>query len=377
MAAGRQRAGFAAGLVLCAGMMMLAWPLADALGAAVLRAQGISPLGRGSPISGAIVVIVAGMLLRNLVRFPASVLSGIQFSVARVLRLGIVLVGIKLSLLDVFRLGAWGIPVVVVAVLVGLGLITWFNRALKLPARLGALIAVGTGICGVTAIVSTAPAIDADEQEVAYAVANITLFGLIGMFVYPYAAAHLFSTPEQVGLFLGTAVHETAQVVGAALTYREVFGSDTALKAATVTKLTRNLLLAVVVPLMSWFYLRSQSQSPSRNRPDLKKLVPAFILGFVAMTILRSAGDWSLLSSGRALALLDRGQWERVVAIVGDQLGSHYLLGTAMAGIGLSMNFAVFKGVGLKPFAVGLAGALLVGATGMLMTLWLGRFVHL
>jgi uncharacterized membrane protein YadS len=113
----------------------------------------------------------------------------------------------------------------------------------------------------VTAIVSVAPAIKAEQKEVAYAVANITLFGLLGMFLYPYLAPHILHTSEQIGLFLGTAVHETSQVVGAALTYKEVFNDETVLKAATVTKLTRNLFLAVVVPLLAYLYLRNQMAS--------------------------------------------------------------------------------------------------------------------
>ena len=121
---------------------------------------------------------------------------------------------------------------------------TWFNRKLGLPPRLGMLIAAGTSICGVTAIVSTAPAIEADEREVAYAVANVVAFGLFGMLTYPYLAHAVLGSSETIGLFLGTAVHDTSQVVGAALTYKQVYNDDIVLRVATVTKLTRNIFLA-------------------------------------------------------------------------------------------------------------------------------------
>src|SRR5690606_19358258 len=98
-------------------------------------------------------------------------------------------------------------PVVLTAITTGLIVVTWLNRKLGLPPRLGTLIAAGTSICGVTAIVSTAPAIDADEREVAYAVANIVAFGLFGMLVYPYLAHALLTHSESIGLFLGTAIH--------------------------------------------------------------------------------------------------------------------------------------------------------------------------
>src|SRR5690606_5897096 len=110
-----------------------------------------------SPVSGVLVAIVVGIIIRNTVPLPDILQPGIRFSVRSILRLGIVLVGIKLSLLEMLRLGAWGIPIVVVTVGGGLILVTWINRALQLPPRLGTLIAAGTGICGVTAIVSVAP----------------------------------------------------------------------------------------------------------------------------------------------------------------------------------------------------------------------------
>lgn len=368
-----------AGVALAAVVMLASLPAADGMGRALLSAQGIDPAGRASPISGVLVAIVIGMVLRNLLPLPDALRAGIQFSVTKLLRLGIILVGIKLSLVDVVKLGAWGVPVVVGAIAAGLVFVTWINRALGLPPRLGTLIAAGTGICGVTAIVSTAPAIEAEEREVAYAVANITLFGLVAMFAYPYLAARLLATPEQVGLFLGTSIHETAQVVGAALTYKEVFSSDVAFQAATVTKLTRNLFLAVVVPVLALMYhLRAGAEqgSGAKKKVDVRKLLPVFVLGFVLMAVARSIGD-ATLQRGAAFGLFDAAAWKGITAQLGDVWGSRYLLGTAMAAVGLNTNFSVFRGVGFKPFLVGLAGALVVGAAGFVLALLLGRYVQL
>lgn len=366
------------GVGLAAGVMLVSLPLAEWLGAGLLRLQGIDPAGRASPVSGVLVAIVAGMLLRNLLPLPVLLRAGIGFSVTKLLRLGIICVGIKLSFLEVLRLGAWGVPVVAGAIAAGLLFVTWVNRALGLPPRLGTLIAAGTGICGVTAIVSTAPGIEAEDREVAYAVANITVFGLAAMFAYPYLAARLLETPAQVGLFLGTSIHETAQVVGAALTYREVFASDAAFEAATVTKLTRNLFLAIVVPLLVALYHRQKQAGAEQaaRRVKLTKLLPLFVLGFVGLAVLRSVGD-ATLAGGRALGLFDAQQWRALVAQVGDVWGARYLLGTAMAAVGLNTSFTVFRGVGFRPFAVGLAGALVVGATGLVLALLLGARVAL
>ncbi len=365
------------GFILSVLIMLVAIPITNVLGAWLLSLQGIDPTGKSSPISAVLTAIVIGILIRNLLPLPQSIEEGIKFSTTKILRLGIILVGIKLSLMDVFKLGVWGIPVVVSAIAGGLIFVSWINRKLNLPERLGTLIAAGTGICGVTAIVSTAPAIKADQKEVAYAVANVTLFGLLGMFLYPYLAPHILHTSEQIGLFLGTAVHETSQVVGAALTYKEVFNDETVLKAATVTKLTRNLFLAVVVPLLSYLYLKRQArqEGESSTKINITKLLPAFVLGFILMAVLRSIGD-ATLQNGLAFGIWDKSAWDALTKAIGETWGSR-ALGTAMAAVGLATSFSVFKGVGLKPFLVGLIGALLVGVIGWGMALLLGGFVKL
>lgn len=365
------------GVALAAAVMFVALPLADLVGRWVLSLQGIDPTGKASPVSGVLMAIVIGMLLRNTIALPEWIKPGIHFSVTKILRLGIILVGIKLSLVDVLKLGGYGIPIVLGVIASGLVFVNWFNRLLRLPERLGTLIAAGTGICGVTAIVSTAPAIDAEDREVAYAVANVTLFGLVGMFLYPYVAPLLLQTSEQVGLFLGTAVHETSQVVGAALTYKEVFNDDTAFKAAVVTKLTRNLFLIAVVPALALYYLRHNQKGGSHNaRVSLTKLFPMFVIGFIAMAVLRSLGDAGV-QHGAAFGLFEASTWNALTKSIGEVWGSQYLLGTAMAAVGLGTNFSVFKSVGLKPFAVGFVGALLVGVVGLGLALTLGPYVHL
>jgi uncharacterized integral membrane protein (TIGR00698 family) len=363
------------GVLAALAVMVLGFWLADQIGHAILAAQGLTG---SSPISGVPVAIVLGLLLRNALPLPAALGPGLKFSTTTILRLGIVLVGIRLSVFDVLKLGLAGVPVVIAAIATGLIVVTWLNRKLGLPPRLGTLIAAGTSICGVTAIVSTAPAIEADEREVAYAVANIVAFGLFGMLVYPYLAHALLEGSETIGLFLGTAIHDTSQVVGGALTYKQIYNDDVVLRVATVTKLTRNIFLAAVIPLLTWMHVRStHGHAGARATIKRTQLVPGFVIGFLLMAVLRSIGDATLTSGGAAYGLLDAGAWGRLTGNIGDFWASRILLGTAMAAVGLNTNFAVFKGVGLKPFAVGLGGALAVGAAGMGMAVLLGRFVTL
>jgi uncharacterized integral membrane protein (TIGR00698 family) len=364
------------GIIAAVVVMFAGFWLADQIGHAILASQGLTG---SSPVSGVPVAIVLGLLLRNLLPLPDALGPGLKFATTTILRLGIVLVGIRLSVFDVLKLGLAGLPVVLAAIATGMVFVTWFNRKLGLPPRLGTLVAAGTSICGVTAIVSTAPAIDADEREVAYAVANVVAFGLFGMMVYPYVAHALLPGSAAIGLFLGTAVHDTSQVVGAALTYRQIYADDAVLRVATVTKLTRNLFLAAVIPALTWMHARHARAAAGPGRPatSWRSLVPTFVLGFVAMALVRSAGDAMLGADGLALGVWDRDGWARVSSLLGDTIGARWLLGTAMAAVGLNTNFAVFKGVGLKPFVVGLAGALVVGAVGFAMASLLGGLVSL
>src|SRR5690625_7494765 len=121
--------------------------------------------------------------------------------------------------------------------------------------RLGTLIACGTGMCGVTAIMATSPVIKAKENEISYAVANITIFGLIGMSLYPFLAHTFFADePIKAGLFLGMSIHDTAQVTGAALIYDQIVSSEEVVIVATVPKLTRTLFIIIIIPLVSFLF---------------------------------------------------------------------------------------------------------------------------
>jgi uncharacterized integral membrane protein (TIGR00698 family) len=356
-------------------VMLVGFWLANVIGQQILAAQGLTG---SSPVSGVPVAIVLGLLVRNLLPVPAALFPGLKFATTTILRAGIVLVGIRLSLFDVLKLGVFGLPVVLGAIGTGLLFVTWFNRKLGLPPKLGTLIAAGTSICGVTAIVSTAPAIEADEREVAYAVANVVAFGLMGMLVYPYLAHAMLGSSETIGLFLGTAVHDTSQVVGAALTYKQVYGDDVVLRVATVTKLTRNIFLAAVIPILTWMHIRSQSRVGSGGMGAVTTtLIPGFVIGFVLMAVVRTIGDATLGSMGAAYGIFTADAWGSLTRDLGDFWASQILLGTAMAAVGLSTTFKVFRGVGFRPFAVGMAGALAVGAVGMTLAILLGRFVHI
>jgi uncharacterized integral membrane protein (TIGR00698 family) len=331
-----------------------------------------------TPISAVMLAILLGLIISAVVPIPKVLEPGLGFTVKKVLRLGIILLGIRLTIFDVFRLGAYGVPIVLFCIIGALVVTTRINDWLKLPERLGALIAVGTSICGVSAIVATGPAIDARDEEVAYAVAVITIFGLVATIVYPYLANALFAAKAlQAGLFLGTSIHDTSQVVGAAKAYADVFSAPRALDVATVTKLVRNVFMAVVIPFMAFYYSRRAQERGefSGTKTSFLRLLPLFIVGFLALAAIRSLGDAGINAGGAAFGLWDSSAWEDVIDFV--KSWAENLMVVALAGVGLSTNFRAFRGLGIRPFLAGLGAALAVGIVSYIAIFLLGSLVAL
>jgi uncharacterized integral membrane protein (TIGR00698 family) len=316
-----------------------------------------------SPLSPILVAILLGLALRNLLGLPRVYEAGLQLALRRVLRVGVALLGLRLSLGAVGELGLLALPVVAATIASALLLVGAVNRLLGLPRRLGTLVAVGTAICGNTAIVATAPAIGADEDEISYAVGCITVFGLLALLGYPFLAHGLFGAdPRLAGLFLGTAIHDTAQVVGAGLLYLQQFGAPEALDAATVTKLVRNVFMVAVIPLVALRYRRAERAGAPAGRPALGQAVPLFVLGFVALALLRTLGDLGAAPVG---GLLSEASWEGLIGSLTAL--SSWCLTVAMASVGLGTHFARLRALGLRPLAVGLAAALSVGSVSALV----------
>lgn len=340
---------------------------------------GVTVMGfEKTPISAVMMAILLGLIINNTIPLPASLKSGFRFAVKKVLRLGIILLGIRLSVFDVFKLGALGVPIVLLCILGALFVATRLNKWLKLPERLGTLIAVGTSICGVSAIVATGPAIDAKDEEVAYAVAVITIFGILATLVYPYAAHAIFAgDPVKAGLFLGTSIHDTSQVTGAAVVFSDVFSLPRGLDVATVTKLVRNVFMAAVIPFMSFYYTRRMAGRGEfvGKKVSIGKLLPLFVFGFLAFAALRSIGDAGVNAGVNAFGLWDSAAWKDIYSFVKQWAVN--LLVLALAGVGLSTSFRTFKGLGIKPFVVGLGAALMVGVVSFVAISVLGTFVVL
>jgi len=313
-----------------------------------------------SPISAIMMAIVIGMIVANTIALPDRLQNGLRFCASTILRIGIMLLGIRLSLLGAGRFTLVALPFVVVAVTVGLVSVRFVGGRMGLSRQLTGLIAVGTSICGCTAIVATAPLIKANEAEVSYSIACVTVFGLVAMFFYPVLAHAVFaSQPALAGLFLGTSIHETAQVAGAGLMYEAQYNAPVALDIATVTKLVRNLCMIAVIPIVGFLYGAAHSATESYNKPHWITMVPWFIVGFALMSSLRTIGDLG----DQPFGFLAPSDWQTTIEIVRAMAECCLLI--AMAGVGLTSMLAGIIKIGMRPFVLGLFAALLIGGVSL------------
>ena len=159
--------------------------------------------------------------------------------------------------------------------------------------------------------------------------------------------------------------------MGAAIAYREVYGDERVLQIATVIKLTRNALLVLVVPGLTWLYQRGRPQAPGAKSPSLLSLFPTFVLGFLLLSVVRTVGDWGLSQGGLAWGVTSAEGWRGLTKLLGEQAAT-LALSTALAGVGLSTRLGTLSGLGLRPLAVGFGAALTVGLGALGLAAWIG-----
>lgn len=338
-----------AGIALAVGVSVAAGYVATWFGESVLGFER-------SPVSAIMMAIILGMLIANIVKLPDGMAPGLKFCSSTIMRVGIMLLGIRLSLMGAGRFTLVAMPFVIVAISVGLVTVGLVGRYLNLTKWLTGLIAVGTSICGVTAIVAIAPLIKAKEPGISYAVACITVFGVLAMLFYPVIAYNAFADqPALAGLFLGTSIHDTAQVAGAGMMYEAQYEAPVAMEIATVTKLVRNLCMIAVIPFIGILFGGDRHAGESSRHIRWVSMIPWFIVGFAVMSTLRSVGD----IGDKPFGLLQPGQWQSIVALTRDTASA--LLLVAMSAVGLTTVFSSIIRIGLRPFLLGLFAAILVG----------------
>jgi len=286
--------------------------------------------GKASPVSPVLLGIVFGILWRHFIGLGSNAAQGVQWTLSTILRIGIALVGLRLTLSGLTAAGPAAFAVVVACITTALLASKVIGRMLGLSSVMQGLLAVGSAVCGCTAIIATSPAIRARPVETGVALTCVVLIGSFGMLTYPWlAAAVLHERTLPVGIFLGSAIHDTSQVVGASLIYAQ----------------------------------QSASSEPVTCR---QALVPQFVIWFVVFVLVRTLGDQLVTTNTQA-------QQTWLQAVSAAQVMSDLFMTCGMTAVGLTVSLTQMQQVGFRPIcaAVIIAAATATCSLGMIAALLL------
>jgi uncharacterized integral membrane protein (TIGR00698 family) len=298
--------------------------------------------------------IVVGLLISNTVGVAAWFKPGVA-TYEFWLKTGIVLLGGRFLLGDVLKLGSVSLVLVLIELGLSIAFMTFLGRIFKLSPKLTSLLAVGSSICGVSAIIATKGAIDADDEDASFAIAAILALGALALFTFPPIGHWLGMSDRVYGLWAGTGVDNTAEAVAAGALY-----SDAAAKIAVLAKTTRNAMIGFVVLGYALYWAAREGRAVVGNKAAfLWQKFPKFVLGFLLISLLASLSVFSKEQIGD-LANLSR--WA-------------FLL--TFAGVGLRINFKEMKKQGLRPFIVGALGEIVIAGLTLGLVLGASKIVRL
>ncbi|WP_458759527.1 YeiH family protein [Afipia sp. TerB] len=314
------------------------WPGVFLTALIATAAFGLHELPGIAALSPLILSILLGIAFHNLVGTPVRAHDGVGFALKRILRLAIVLLGLQLTAEQIAEVGATGLAVIALTLVVTFLFTTWFGRLLGVERKLAQLIAAGTSICGASAVIATNTVTKAHDEDVAYAVACVTVFGSIAMFLYPLLPGLLHLDPRGYGLWSGASIHEIAQVIAAAFQ-----GGKQAGEFGTIAKLSRVAMLAPVVIALG---LIASRQGPKTHA---RAPMPWFVLGFIALVAVNS------------VIVMPADIKTTIVAV------TTFLLSMALAAMGLSTDIAKLRAKGLRPLALGAAAFLFIATFSLML----------
>jgi uncharacterized integral membrane protein (TIGR00698 family) len=310
----------------------------------VLRTQHHIPLPQ---IEYVLWAIIFGLIVSNAFRLPAIFRPGVA-TYELWLKLGIVLVGARFLLQDVLHIGGLSLALVAVELILSLSVMTMLGRIFKLPPKLTSLLAIGSSICGVTAIMAAQGAIEPDEEDTSTAIAAILTLGAIALFTFPAIGHSLHMGQQAYGMWAGLAVDNTAESVVTGALYGEDAGRWTVL-----AKTARSSFIGFVVLAYAVYWASKGQAEHVKNKPlFLWQKFPKFILGFLAISLLATAG---FFSKGQLNSLSNLSRWAFL---------------PAFAGVGLRTNLKDLVGQGWRPLMVGILGEIFIALLTLGLVYW-------
>lgn len=306
-------------------------------------AFGLRELPDVSTFSPLILAIVLGMVFHNAIGTPLRAKAGVTFALRKVLRFAIILLGLQLTAAQIADVGPAGIAVIALTLVATFVFTTWAGRLLGVEKKLTELIAAGTSICGASAVIATNTVTNARDEDVAYAVACVTVFGSIAMFVYPLLPALLHLDARAYGLWSGASIHEIAQVVAAAYQDGRQAG-----EFGTIAKLSRVAMLAPMVIALGLMANRSNRRAGVTSAGG-RAPMPWFVLGFAGLVGLNSIV--TIPPEAKSIIVT----------------ATTVLLSMALAAMGLETDIGKLRAKGLRPLALGAAAFLFIAAFSLML----------
>lgn len=301
------------------------------------------------------ITIIAGMLIRNTVGTPLWAVEGVKLS-RLFIKMGVILLGSLYTLKDLGKLGATAVVIMAVFVLVTALFVMWAGRRLNMDPATSVVLAAGCGVCGVSAIIAISPAVKAKTTDVAYSIATILAFGVACIFAFPIMGTLLGLTPHQFGVWVGTGILNSGQVLAATLAFDpgSAGNPSQSLKTGEIFNVIRVIFLPFVVLLLAAVHCRMTGERGEEGSSlSILDKIPVFVFGFLAMALLTSMGVFGSTDppSGRLLLIRNLFMW-------------FFSLG--LTGLGMQISIDEMRKAGGMPLVVGVAAGVLK-ATGALL----------
>ena len=266
---------------------------------AIFLRQPLSYVLNLSILPLSLLCLILGILFFNIIKFSEKTLKGRDFVKKDILQLAIILLGLKISFTQLTSVSIQSIVIIVVTI--SLILLAYLALSKLWPAQkeLSKLLAIGTSICGVTAIMASSSVLKSKDYEVGLAVLVVILWGSLAVFIYPVFIEWYFISDLAKGVFLGIGIHDTSQVLAAAMVHSDLYQNNKVLEIATITKLLRNLFIVLLIPTLVILKNKGNNDNP-KNSPLMKSIInsiPLFVLGFITLIFFRTMIDTFYMNS--------------------------------------------------------------------------------
>lgn len=284
-------------------------------------------------VGGPVFAILAGMVITQLIKEKGQFKAGITFTSKKILQYAVILLGFGMNLSDILSKGSQSLPIIISTISTSLIISFVMFKLMKMPSKISTLVGVGSSICGGSAIATTAPVIEASDEEIAQSISVIFLFNIVAALIFPALGSILGLSNEGFSIFAGSAINDTSSVTAAASAWDGIHASNT-LDGATIVKLTRTLAI-IPITLVLAIYRSKKAKDDAQSTFSFKKVFPFFILFFILASVITTVFNLSVEVTSPLKEL------------------SKFFIIMAMSAIGLNTNIVHLIKTGGKPILMG------------------------